>query len=223
MISSYVHRLTAVSASEEENPLWLVVLCDMMTNLMLFFLIMYGFTRQPLETRAAMMREMSDQFQEKPVPDVQKKVEQVLNKVREDDLTETLKRKNFPVAAVNEKAIRVSLPGPVLFASGGDDLDDSAQAVLRQLADTLRDAPNAVVVEGHTDNSPVYLKEYNSNWELSVGRAAAVVEFLTRSCGLPSHRFVVAGYGEHRPVATNTTAEGRAQNRRIDVSILRAP
>lgn len=219
---SVLHRLNPVSASEEENPLWLVVLCDMMTNLMLFFLIMYGFTRQPEESRKKMMEAMSNQFKdEKQQTQVEQKAEDVIQKVKEEDVTNVLKEKDFAQVEVSEQRIRVTLTNPVLFVSGEAQLSEQARRELGELAPVLSQLGNAVLVEGHTDNIPLRNKPYASNWELSVARASAVVDFLTEAGGLPASRFIVAGYGEYRPVAPNESPEGRSRNRRIEINILR--
>jgi chemotaxis protein MotB len=221
MISGYLHRLTNVSASTEENPLWLVVLCDMMTNLMLFFLIMYGFTRQPEESRKAMMQTMSEQFSAEQISRTQKQADKVLQKIQEEDVTEILRKKNFAHVELSEKAIRVVLTNPVLFVSGQSALSEQSKKDLMVLAETLKTLQNPVVVEGHTDNVPLRIAGYASNWELSVARAASVVDFLSTEGGLPPGRFITAGYGEFRPVDSNETPEGRARNRRIEVRVQR--
>jgi chemotaxis protein MotB len=221
MIGSILHRLNPVSTVEEDNPLWLVVLCDMMTNLMLFFLIMYGFTRQPEETRKAMMSAMSDQFNEVKASPVAEKAEQVMQKVQEEQVEDLLKKEDYARVDTDEKRIRIVLTSPVLFVSGEADLGPEARRQLSALAPLLAALPNPVLVEGHTDNIPVRNKPFRSNWELSVARAAAVVDFLTASSGLPPARFIVAGYGEFRPAAANETFEGRSRNRRIEINILK--
>jgi chemotaxis protein MotB len=221
MLLSVLHRLNPVSAREEENPLWLIVLCDMMTNLMLFFLIMYGFTRQPENERNKAMAAMSSGFREEKAAAVEQKAEEVIRKTQEEDVTSVLKDKDFAQVEVNEQRIRVTLTNPVLFVSGEAVLSPEAKRELSELAPVLTQLPNPVLVEGHTDNVPLRSSPYGSNWELSVARASAVVDFLTAAAALPPGRFLVAGYGEYRPVAANLTAEGRARNRRIEINILR--
>lgn len=76
-----------------------------------------------------------------------------------------------------------------------------------------------VVLEGHTDSIPIHTDAFPSNHELSLGRANAVMNYLTAR-GTAPERIVVRGYGESRPVATNATADGRAKNRRVDVTFV---
>ncbi|MDK2959817.1 MAG: chemotaxis protein MotB, partial [Bacillota bacterium] len=76
-------------------------------------------------------------------------------------------------------------------------------------------------VEGHTDNLPINTYRFPSNWELSTARATTVVRYLAEKHGIPPDRLSAAGYGEWRPVAPNDTPEHRAQNRRVDIVVLR--
>jgi chemotaxis protein MotB len=118
----------------------------------------------------------------------------------------------------------VSLAEAGFFAPGDATVREDAGALLDTLADTLR-APShrsaRLRVEGHTDSTPIATARYPSNWELSSARAAAVLSHLT-SRGIPSSRLSLAGYAGERPVADNSTNEGRALNRRVDLVVLDA-
>ncbi len=115
--------------------------------------------------------------------------------------------------------VEVELNNRILFASGEAELQPSAYPVLRQLARELKDMPNHIDVEGHTDNLPIRTEVFRSNWELSAARAASVVHLLTRE-GVDPARLSAIGYGEFRPIADNRTAEGRRRNRRVAIIIL---
>ena len=115
--------------------------------------------------------------------------------------------------------VEVELNNRILFASGEAELQPSAYPVLRQLARELKDMPNHIDVEGHTDNLPIRTELFRSNWELSAARAASVVHLLTRE-GVDPARLSAIGYGEFRPIADNRTAEGRRRNRRVAIIIL---
>jgi chemotaxis protein MotB len=78
-----------------------------------------------------------------------------------------------------------------------------------------------VRVEGHTDSQPISTSRFPSNWELSAARATTVLRhFVKRS--IPASRMSVAGYAGERPIADNTTLDGRALNRRVDIVVLRS-
>jgi len=116
-------------------------------------------------------------------------------------------------------AVEVEISTDILFGSGVASLAPAAVPALTQLADALRPWPNAIRVEGHTDNRPIDTVAFPSNWELSAARAASVVRlFMERGVG--ADRLAVVGYGEHRPVQPNTSAAGRNANRRVVVVIL---
>ncbi|MCS6948077.1 MAG: flagellar motor protein MotD [Steroidobacteraceae bacterium] len=115
--------------------------------------------------------------------------------------------------------VEVEIKADILFASGSAALSAPAIDVIARLADVLRDYPNAVRVEGHTDNVPINNAAYRSNWELSAARAASVVQVLERH-GVAPARLSVLGQAEYRPKASNETPEGRNANRRVLVLIL---
>ncbi|HFE44300.1 MAG TPA: cell envelope biogenesis protein OmpA [Nannocystis exedens] len=74
-------------------------------------------------------------------------------------------------------------------------------------------------IEGHTDNVPIYNEKFHSNWELASARALVVLKTL-RDAGLAEEQLSAASYGEFKPAADNTSEEGRAKNRRIEISIV---
>ncbi len=98
-------------------------------------------------------------------------------------------------------------------------LSPEAQNILKQLALTLKPFPNAIRVEGHTDNRPIKSAAFTSNWELSAARAASVVHLFTDS-GMDPHRLAIVGLGEYRPAYPNDTEQNRNLNRRVLLVIL---
>lgn len=115
--------------------------------------------------------------------------------------------------------IEVEIQTDILFPSASAQLSPSAVSVIERLGAALAPYPNPIRVEGHTDNRPIRTVAFFSNWELSAARAGSVVRVL-ESKGLAPERLAVIGYGEHRPVKTNDTPEGRNANRRVVVVIL---
>jgi chemotaxis protein MotB len=106
------------------------------------------------------------------------------------------------------------------FATGSADLPPKATALFSILGSRLRVVPNAVRVEGHTDDVPIHTSRYESNWQLSTARATVVVAFLIQEAGLDPGRLSAAGYAEFRPLAANDSPEHRATNRRVDLVVL---
>lgn len=211
----FLHRLHAPGGGHEDHPLWLIVLADMMTNLMLFFLVMFALSIQGPQAREAMARTFDAKDVVAPPPPAPAAVREAAE-VRAAAELKAL----FADTSLDERAIRVRLRDDLMFPFAQAELSPSAAEPLARLARVLKDMPNAVVVEGHTDDRPVTGLAFKSNWELSVARAGSVIERLAAE-GVPAARLVASGYGEHRPLAPNDTAEGRARNRRVEILILR--
>jgi chemotaxis protein MotB len=115
--------------------------------------------------------------------------------------------------------VEISIRSDILFASGAAGLAVAAEPAIQQLGEALRDFPNSVRVEGHTDNVPLAGGAFASNWELSATRAASVVHKLV-AAGVDPRRLSVVGYGEFRPVLPNTTPDARNANRRVVLTIV---
>jgi chemotaxis protein MotB len=108
------------------------------------------------------------------------------------------------------------------FDSGDSSIRPEVVPLLTILAQSLEALPNHIRIEGHTDSVPIRTAKFPSNWELSTARATSIVHhFLTHHRFVPN-RLSAAGYGEFRPIAKNQTADGRSQNRRVDIVILSA-
>ncbi|MBI3149059.1 MAG: flagellar motor protein MotD [Betaproteobacteria bacterium] len=120
-----------------------------------------------------------------------------------------------------ERGISVDISASALFDIGQADLQPAAVPALRAAARVLAKVPNRIQVEGHTDNVPISTVAYPSNWELSSARAASVVRMFIGE-GVPAARLAAVGYAEHQPIEGNTSAQGRASNRRVTVILMAA-
>jgi chemotaxis protein MotB len=114
----------------------------------------------------------------------------------------------------------ISLRDFGFFKSGDATLLPGAAEQLRKTAHVLMDHHLELRVEGHSDNQPIHTPLFQSNWQLSSARATSVLTLLVDDAGFPPDKISVAGYGPYRPVADNATAEGRGQNRRVDLVIV---
>ena len=121
----------------------------------------------------------------------------------------------------NSRGVSVEINASVLFGSGDAALTADSREALAALAVLLRNDQHALQIEGHTDNQQIRRPVFPSNWELSAARAGAVVR-LFADAGVPPERMTVVGHGDNIPVASNDTADGRARNRRVAVTILSA-
>jgi chemotaxis protein MotB len=124
---------------------------------------------------------------------------------------------------LDARGLVVTLRQAAFFPSGGDDIAPSGMTSIEKIAKTIRDLPNPVRLEGHTDSIPIHNERFASNWELSTARSIAMLQALTGRYGIPNDRFSVAGYAETKPIDTNESAQGRAHNRRVDIVILNQP
>ena len=117
--------------------------------------------------------------------------------------------------------LQVGLVDKILFSSGEAEVSDAGKEVLKRIGQILAKIENRqILVSGHTDNEPPGAKikrDFPTNWELSVARATHVVRFLEEEANVPGRRLAASGYGPHRPVSTNSSARGRARNRRIEI------
>ncbi len=137
----------------------------------------------------------------------------------EQDMRKMLESKDITVSKGQGKLL-VEILDRVMFDSGQAILKTEGEQVLQKIAQILAQYPNRQVqIIGHTDNVPIR-NRYASNWELSTARATAAVRFLCESGGVDPRRLGAVGYGEFRPIADNSTEDGRAHNRRIAVVIL---
>lgn len=141
----------------------------------------------------------------------------------EDEMRAALESKDVTISRLQGK-LTVNILDRVLFESGEAELRPDGSGVLRKVAALLAQHPPLKIhVIGHTDNVPIkgsLRSRFPSNWELSTSRATAAVRFLTEKAGVDPRRVGAVGYGEFRPIADNSTAEGRAKNRRIAITIL---
>lgn len=121
--------------------------------------------------------------------------------------------------AYDPRGLVLSIGDGILFDSGSASVRTDAYPLLDEVTKALLNKSNHVRVEGHTDNVPIRSSRFPSNWELSTARATFIIIYMTQF-NFPPNRLSAAGYGEYRPVASNDTEKGRAQNRRVDIVIL---
>jgi chemotaxis protein MotB len=115
--------------------------------------------------------------------------------------------------------LELEIKDDVLFLSGEARIESKAVPIIGKIADILNSSANPIHVEGFTDNNPINTPRFPSNWELSAARSASVVHLLERF-GVNPARLSAIGYGEFRPIADNSTEEGRRKNRRVKLVVL---
>lgn len=145
-----------------------------------------------------------------------KKLQQSLEAyIKENKLTDKLQTK------LTDLGLMITILDNALFASGSADVRPDARKLATEISGMLEQFPRQVIVSGHTDNIPIHTREFPSNWDLSSKRALNFMKILLENSTLDPRKFSATGFGEYHPIAPNTTPEGRAKNRRVEVSILR--
>ena len=157
---------------------------------------------------AAYMKENAD------LNEAQEKLEQY---IKEHDLQDQVSTE------LSEEGLMIRLKEKALFSSGSAQLQGQAEQIVPVIAALLSSLPERVTISGHTDNVPIATAQFPSNWELSSARAVSLMRGLMGAQpALNPARFSALGYSEYRPIASNDTEEGRAQNRRVEVFIARS-
>ncbi|MBI5587511.1 MAG: OmpA family protein [Deltaproteobacteria bacterium] len=121
---------------------------------------------------------------------------------------------------MDDQKITIRISESTLFASGTDELLPEAVPVLDEVAKVLKEMPNNVRIEGHTDNIPINTPRFPSNWDLSSLRSIRILKFFIDSHKYEPRKMSALGYGEYRPISSNDTPEGRGKNRRVDIMLI---
>jgi chemotaxis protein MotB len=210
-------------------PGWMITYGDIMTLLLTFFVLLLSYStvqedrfRRALSSfqeALGMLPEERSLIEFEAIPLIREipaiPPREIIRRVRNAVYAAGLKGR---VKVLRDKdGVRITIMSPILFDSGKADLRGEALSVLDEIIMILKESPNAVVVEGHTDNLPIKTERFPSNWELSTARAISVSRYLFETGGFDPARFVVAGYGQYHPVAPNDSARGRRENRRVEL------
>ncbi len=161
---------------------------------------------------AEQQKEMTPEQDQKELGELQESIE---GYIKEKGLSPRLQTK------LTKQGLLVTITEGVLFHSGDAEVGGEARKIVSEISHLLvSDPPRQIVIEGHTDNTPINTVKYPSNWELSSARAINFMKILLENEKLDPKKFSATGYGEYQPVDTNDTAAGKAKNRRVEVLIL---
>ncbi|MFC0522296.1 flagellar motor protein MotS [Pontibacillus salicampi] len=243
---------------EKGAPKWMVTFSDMMTLILVFFILLFSMSQidlvkfkavaesfksraifdfypsvvefenpseeknQPLEQKDKSDFESPDsnsiQQAQQGSTDNDESLDQLVQEVQ--TFLEENKLQNVISANRTERGVVLSLQEQVLFESAQAEIIQEGKPFLNKVGTLLKNIPNHVKVEGHTDNRPISTFRYPSNWELSSARASSVLRFLTTSQNLDGSRFAAVGYGDTRPIAPNDSESNWKKNRRVEIVIL---
>jgi chemotaxis protein MotB len=205
--SYWEERENDLESELNKSALWAVTYGDLMSYLMIFFLMLYIATASRSVGMQMSLKSAEQRFSGEA---------QSIQTLFSRQGTQKIAR-----LEIGENKIRIVFLAPVLFDPGSAYLKSDAFPLLQDIVRALAELPNPIQVEGHTDDRPLGPgAKHASNWELSAGRAFSVLRFLEIN-GIPQQRLSAIGYGEFRPLQPNNTPEGRSANRRIEINILR--
>lgn len=221
---------------KQGSPAWMTTFGDMMTLLLVFFVLLYSFSVLDLEK----FRGFISSFQNKVgVLDGGKSLSEGdrLNQGMQGDrynparhnmsqimgeMDEFVREKGLEKQVSMEMTSRglvIRFAGEVLFDLGRAEIKPGGEELLVEVAEQIKEVPNNIAVEGHTDNLPIRNERFPSNWELSTTRATNVIKFMIEEYDIDPLRLSAAGYSEYRPLVDNDSPENRAQNRRVEIVV----
>lgn len=226
--------------SHVNHERWLVSYADFITLLFAFFVVMYAissvnegkykvlsstlknvFDTAPASSKPiALLHGSASSSQDSTQKDVSDEQRRVLVQIKLD-MVSALKNEmaQHKVNIVDHKDwLDIDIQSELLFSSGSAVLSDAALTTLTKISQVLARYPNAVRIQGYTDNVPIVSSIYPSNWELSAARAVSVLRLFIEQ-GVDPARMAAVAYGEFQPLADNTTEAGRQRNRRVMVAI----
>ncbi|MBP7654531.1 OmpA family protein, partial [Candidatus Dependentiae bacterium] len=173
-----------------------------------------------LEQIKSKSKEELEKLQTKSKEELEKLAED--NKNIKNELSKLVEQKQVNVKETDKGELQITFSDKVLFSAGQAELKDASKEALNKVIEILNNYPDRrVQVEGHTDNIPFKSNsKYSSNWELSTARAVAVIDYFISKGKISEKRLNVIGWADTKPVADNSTSEGRKLNRRVEILLL---
>ena len=222
------------SAEKDRSERWLLTYSDLITLLLIFFIVLYSMSAVDAKKFNEMSQSLSVAFGSggkngvltggrsiAPGEKVFKERREMLN--TQEKIRRMIAQKGLEGKVstdVTDRGLVISVKDTVLFAAGSADLTERAAEVIAGVANILSSTPNAIRVEGHTDTVPIHTSRFPSNWELSTTRAICVLRYFIQSGHISPERLSAAGYGEYKPAFPNSSERNRALNRRVDIVLL---
>jgi chemotaxis protein MotB len=219
---------------KDRSERWLLTYADLITLLLIFFIVLYSMSqvdKRKFEAMSASLAVVFGGVGKSGVLDAGRSImpgDKIYKERLEMQNTQEKVRRMIAQRGLEgkistdlgERGLVISVKDTVLFEVGSGELTPAARDIMQNVAHLLAGTPNAIRVEGHTDNVPIHTAKFYSNWELSTARATNVLQFFIQNCGISPSRLSAAGYGEYKPSAPNTSERNRALNRRVDIVLL---
>lgn len=212
------------------NERWLVTYADLVTIMWLFFLVMYALSAHISASNwEKLSKSLKTSLNSKNKTDIFATPQPEGDKGQFSEARQKVKQaiakfdgKSSVRVDLADRGMIISLADTAFFENGEVDVKPSARKVLLQIGQSLAKMPNAISIEGHSDNI-VSSGKYGNNWMLSAARASNVIDFLTKQAKIPARRFHLVSYAEFRPLFPNDTEIHRALNRRVDIVVSESP
>ncbi|KJR96204.1 MAG: chemotaxis protein MotB [Peptococcaceae bacterium BRH_c4a] len=220
---------------------WLITYADMITLLLIFFIVMYTLSRidvkkfQALSTSLTKAMGSGSLMLDSPGPSVVPGLAGTETPMQALEITqlENVKKEMEKyikeaglqakvTVTMEERGVVLSFQDEVLFKLGQAELTPRAREIIRKVGPILVTVPNYLRVEGHTDNLPINTHQYPSNWELSSARSNNVLQELVKNFDIYPQRLSAVAYGEYRPLVKNDSDAHRQLNRRVNIVVLRS-
>lgn len=230
---------------EHVDEAWLLPYSDMLTLLLALFIVMFAMGQTDKAKMQAMAKEfniifaggsgMMNQDGNSMIPMEEAGESDSMqtneSQIEEDKMTEIKKMLEEEIKQegyegkikidLNGEGLDIAIQDVVLFNSGEADVLKEVSPLLLKISNMLNALDNQIRVAGYTDNVPISNGKFRSNWDLSAMRAINVMNFMVSSGGIKQDNVSIQAYGEHKPKTSNSTEEGRAQNRRVEIYVVR--
>ena len=204
------------SNSKDYINRWVVSYSDFVTMLLALFIVMFAISNNVNKEQAKIIEDNNLQVVENVADIPTKTVDELIK-----ELNEKLANNSSVTLVKDNRGLIVRMNNSILFDEGSAIIKKNASKTLDEVIGVISQVDNKVLVEGHTDSTPINTKTYPSNWELSTARATNIIGYIIRTGKIPPQRLSAAGYGEYMPIADNTSSGGRLLNRRVDIIILK--
>lgn len=207
----------ATAAPPFSKDRWLLSYSDFITLLFAVFVLMYAAAKAKQDKTLVSVPVRSTAKQMK-APDPAPRASNLLTDLKSSLQLE--QQQALLSVTVERRGIVIALDDRICFEPGSADLQAAAVPMFEKVAGVLARYDSRILLQGHTDSTPIHNGHFNSNWELSTARSIAVMKVLQGEKALAPDRFLIGGSADNAPVSPNDTVNGRAHNRRVEIVVL---
>lgn len=205
---------------------WVVSYADFVTMLLALFMVMYAVLRIDNQKLHEFQSKMKQTFA--PIENVENVTKyqanpQIISTKMvnvEKLLSENISQTKSIKLLKSDKGLVIRVNNRLIFDEGSAVIKKDAEKTLNEIVKVLTKIDNPVIIEGHTDSTPIKNAKFPSNWELSTSRATNIISYMMKHGGITPKRLCAVGYGEYMPISDNTSISGRMLNRRVDIIVL---